>query len=105
MPLPAPQSYSPGTFRPLTFHDAVPGFLTGDDTPRAYLERCLETIAAIEPEVMAFEDIDLEHVVCMIDEVARLVHDATGAVLREHRLRIGNRNGVLELVPGVALLG
>jgi Asp-tRNA(Asn)/Glu-tRNA(Gln) amidotransferase A subunit family amidase len=54
MTLPAPQSYSPETFRPLTFHDAVPGFLTGDDTPRAYLERCLETIAAVEPQVMAF---------------------------------------------------
>lgn len=60
MPLPAPQSYSPGTFRPLTFHDAVPGFLTGDDTPRAYLERCLETIAAIESEVMAFAHLNVD---------------------------------------------
>ena len=54
MPLPAPQSYAPGTFQPLTFHDAVPRFRDGSDTPRAYLERCLETIAELEPQVMAF---------------------------------------------------
>jgi Asp-tRNA(Asn)/Glu-tRNA(Gln) amidotransferase A subunit family amidase len=47
-------SYSPATFRPLTFHDALPRFRDGADTPRAYLERCLETIAAREPAVMAF---------------------------------------------------
>lgn len=46
--------YSPASFRALTFHDAVPRFRDGGDTPRAYLERCLETIAAREPEVMAF---------------------------------------------------
>lgn len=32
----------------------MPRFLDGSETPRAYLERCLETIAAREPEVMAF---------------------------------------------------
>ncbi len=40
-------------FRGLTFHDAVPRFLAGSDTPRAYLERCLEMIAAREPVVQA----------------------------------------------------
>ena len=58
MDLPAPQSYSPGTFRPLTFHDAVPRFLDGSDTPRTYLERCLATIAAREPQVMAFASLN-----------------------------------------------
>ena len=58
MDLPAPQSYSPETFRPLTFHDAVPRFRDGSDTPRAYLERCLETIAALEPQVMAFASLN-----------------------------------------------
>ena len=58
MDLPAPQSYSPATFRPLTFHDAVPHFLDGSDTPRAYLERCLATIAAREPQVMAFASLN-----------------------------------------------
>lgn len=46
--------YSPASFKPLTFHDAVPRFLSGRETPRDYLEACLATIAAREPEVMAF---------------------------------------------------
>ena len=41
-------------YKPLTFHDAAPRFRDGTDTPRAYLERCLETIAAREPVVKAF---------------------------------------------------
>jgi len=47
------QSYDPRTFKALTFHDAVPRFRGGTDTPRAYLERCLETIAQREPVVKA----------------------------------------------------
>lgn len=41
-------------YKPLTFHDATPRFVDGSDTPRAYLERCLATIAAREPVVKAF---------------------------------------------------
>lgn len=41
-------------YKPLTFHDAVPRFRDGSDTPRAWLERCLETIARREPVVKAF---------------------------------------------------
>ena len=41
-------------YKPLTFHDAARRFADGNDTPRAYLERCLETIAAREPVVKAF---------------------------------------------------
>ena len=47
-------SYSPAEYRGLTFHDAAARFSTGDDTPRAYLERCLATIAEREPEVKAW---------------------------------------------------
>jgi Asp-tRNA(Asn)/Glu-tRNA(Gln) amidotransferase A subunit family amidase len=47
-------AYLPGEFRALTFHDATPRFADGTDTPRAYLERCLETIAAREPVVRAW---------------------------------------------------
>jgi Asp-tRNA(Asn)/Glu-tRNA(Gln) amidotransferase A subunit family amidase len=47
-------TYSPRDFRPLTFHDAVHAFLAGSDTPRAYLERCLQTIAEREPVVRAW---------------------------------------------------
>ncbi|MFC3127338.1 amidase [Pseudoroseomonas globiformis] len=47
-------TYDPAGFRPLTFHDAVPRFAEGSDTPRAYLERCLDVIAAREPVVRAW---------------------------------------------------
>jgi Asp-tRNA(Asn)/Glu-tRNA(Gln) amidotransferase A subunit family amidase len=46
--------YDPREFKALTFHDATSRFRDGSDTPRAYLERCLETIAAREPVVKAF---------------------------------------------------
>ena len=46
--------YDPREFQALTFHDAVPKFRDGGDTPRAYLERCLATIAAREPVVRAY---------------------------------------------------
>jgi Asp-tRNA(Asn)/Glu-tRNA(Gln) amidotransferase A subunit family amidase len=42
------------TDRPVSFHDASAAFAKGADTPRAYLERCLETIAAREPTVRAW---------------------------------------------------
>ncbi len=45
-------------YKPLTFHDVVPRFRDGSDTPRAYLERCLETIARREPVVKAFTAIN-----------------------------------------------
>ena len=41
-------------YKPLTFHDAAHRFTAGNDSPRAYLERCLETIAQREPVVKAF---------------------------------------------------
>ena len=48
------ENYDPRTFQARTFYDATPRFRDGTDTPRAYLERCLETIAACEPVVQAF---------------------------------------------------
>jgi Asp-tRNA(Asn)/Glu-tRNA(Gln) amidotransferase A subunit family amidase len=54
MDLVARQRYSPAAFRAPTFHDAVPRFRDGTDTPRAYLERCLAVIEAREPEVKAW---------------------------------------------------
>lgn len=50
----ASDSYDPKEFKALTFHDAVPAFRDGSDTPRAYLERCLATIAEREPVVKAY---------------------------------------------------
>ena len=46
--------YDPTSFKPLTFHDALPAFRDGSDSPRAYLERCLATVEAREPVVQAF---------------------------------------------------
>ena len=45
-------------YDPLTFHGAARNFASGNDSPRAYLERCLETIAAREPVVKAFTAIN-----------------------------------------------
>ncbi|MEQ8396637.1 amidase [Thalassobaculum sp.] len=46
--------YDPATHRPLTWSDRLPDFRSGADTPSAYLERCLATIAAREPVVKAW---------------------------------------------------
>ncbi len=46
--------YLPADFRALTFHDVTPRFVSGEDTPRDYLERCLAEISAREPEVQAW---------------------------------------------------
>jgi Asp-tRNA(Asn)/Glu-tRNA(Gln) amidotransferase A subunit family amidase len=53
-------NYDPRSFKALTFHDALPRFRTGSDTPRAYLERCIETVAEREPVVKAFASLNLD---------------------------------------------
>ena len=63
--------YDPREFKALTFHDATSRFRDGSDTPRAYLERCLETITAREPVVKAF--------VARNDAGARAAADASTA--------------------------
>jgi Asp-tRNA(Asn)/Glu-tRNA(Gln) amidotransferase A subunit family amidase len=50
--------YDPARAAFLTFHDRAARFRDGGDTPRAYLERCLEAIEAREGEVMAFAFLD-----------------------------------------------
>ena len=69
-------TYHPETFRPLTFHDATASF--GDaSSPRAYLERCLETIAEREPVVRAW--------VTLNEAGARAAADASAARYRAGR--------------------
>lgn len=63
--------YSPRDFRALSWHDATPVFAAGTDTPRAYLERSLETISAREPVVQAW--------VAMNEPGAREAADASTA--------------------------
>ena len=48
------RSFDPRTFKALTFHDAVPRFREGADSPRAYFERCMEMIKERERIVKAF---------------------------------------------------
>jgi Asp-tRNA(Asn)/Glu-tRNA(Gln) amidotransferase A subunit family amidase len=62
-------TYDPRRFQPLTFHDATAAFADGSDSPRAFLERCLETIAAREPVVRAFA--------ARNDDAARATADAS----------------------------
>jgi len=61
-------SYDPKSHKLLTFHDAVRTFRDGSDTPRDYLERCLEKIAAIEEDVMAWEIINTDAARAAADE-------------------------------------
>jgi Asp-tRNA(Asn)/Glu-tRNA(Gln) amidotransferase A subunit family amidase len=71
-------AYDPRSFRALTFHDAVPRFLAGGDSPRDYLERCFAAIAAREPVVRAW--------VCLNDAGARDAADESTRRYREGRV-------------------
>jgi Asp-tRNA(Asn)/Glu-tRNA(Gln) amidotransferase A subunit family amidase len=63
-------AYDPRTARYLDFAAARRDFAGGTDTPRAFLERCLEAIASREPEIRAF--------VCLqIDEARMAADDST----------------------------
>ncbi|HJM92707.1 MAG: amidase [Alphaproteobacteria bacterium] len=70
-------TYDPLTFKALTFHDAVPAFRNGGDTPRAYLERCLETITQRDDVVKAY--------VSLNEDSARAAADASAARYKDDR--------------------
>jgi Asp-tRNA(Asn)/Glu-tRNA(Gln) amidotransferase A subunit family amidase len=53
-------SYDPQSHRRLSFTDAIAAFCAGTDTPRAFLERCLQIYHEREPEVRAFAFINIE---------------------------------------------
>ena len=78
-----PRSYDPREFRALGFHAATPRFRDGSDTARAYLERCLATIAEREPVVQAF--------VTLNEALARTAADASTARWREGRPQSANQ--------------
>ena len=48
------------TPRPAPFLNAAARFASGDDAPRAFLERCLDAVAAWEPDIGAFVHINLD---------------------------------------------
>lgn len=59
----------------LDFFLARSAFLAGKDDPRAYLERCLETIAARDPEVRAFVTLGLDGARKAADESVKRYRD------------------------------
>jgi Asp-tRNA(Asn)/Glu-tRNA(Gln) amidotransferase A subunit family amidase len=65
------RGYDPRSYRALSFHDATERFREEVDTPRAYLERCLATIAEREPVVKAFAALN--------EQSARQAADASAA--------------------------
>jgi len=78
--------YDPAQHRMLSFYDAVKRFADGAETPRAYLERCIERIEAREPGVMAFAFLNLER--------ARKAADESGV-----RYRAGRALGPVDGMP------
>jgi len=53
-------TYQPGGRSLPCFTTTVPAFLNGDDTPRAFLERCLEVLDAREATLKAFVCLDAD---------------------------------------------
>jgi Asp-tRNA(Asn)/Glu-tRNA(Gln) amidotransferase A subunit family amidase len=78
-------SYQPNLFSPLQFHTHLAAFEAGHDTPRAFLERCLETIAAREGAVRAW--------VALNEGGARAQADASTARWRSGR-RLSDIDGM-----------
>lgn len=73
----AAAGYDPKTYRGLEFYSRLPAFRSGEDSPRAYLERCLEAVAAKEPVVQAFANLN--------EKTAREAADASDARWRAGR--------------------
>ena len=82
-------AYDPSTHRMLSFHGAVAKFRDGSDTPRTYLERCIECIETLESAVMAFAFLNLDR--------ARETADESGA-----RYKSGRPLGVVSGIPAAA---
>ncbi|MEK9683564.1 MAG: amidase [Rhodospirillaceae bacterium] len=53
-------SYSPSNNDLRSWFDAIPAFCDGSDTPRAYLERCIQVIEARENTIKAFVSMDVD---------------------------------------------
>ena len=65
------QKYSCDQFEALTYFDAIPDFESGRNTPRDYLEKCIEQIANKEQDVKAFVTLNLETARQLADESSR----------------------------------
>jgi len=67
--------YDPKTADLISFNRAIPGFREGSDTPRAFLERCLERIDSHEPEVKAFVTLNVEAARAAADSASKRYSD------------------------------
>ena len=65
------QKYRCDEFEALTYFDATPDFESGTNTPRDYLEKCIEQIANKEQDVKAFVTLNLETARQLADESSR----------------------------------
>ncbi|MEC7490585.1 MAG: amidase [Pseudomonadota bacterium] len=89
-------NYNPKSHSLMTFHDTIERFRDGTDTPRNYLERCLDKIDAIENTVMAWEIINTD--------AAREAADEAGQRYREGKtlsLVDGMPVGIKDLIETV----
>ena len=87
------RNYDPATYRMRTFLDVRDSFLEGSDSPRYYLERCLECIDSREPQVKAWVVLNLVN--------ARQAADESGK-----RYRQGMPLSVIDGMPtGIQLMG
>ena len=64
-------TYDPRTARYLCFAEERPSFAAGNNSPRAFLERCIEQIDALEPKVKAFVRLDLDGARTAADDSAK----------------------------------
>ena len=62
------RNYDPATYRMRTFLDVRDSFLEGSDSPRDYLERCMECIDSRETQVKAWVVLNLENARQAADE-------------------------------------
>ena len=87
------RNYDPASYRMRTFLDVRDSFLEGSDSPRAYLERCLECIDSREPQIKAWVVLNL------VD--ARQAADESGK-----RYLQGKPLSVIDVMPtGIQLMG
>ena len=63
-----PRNYHPASYRMRSFHNLRESFLDGTDSPRDYLERCLECIESREPVVKAWVTLNQENARQAADE-------------------------------------
>ena len=70
------QKYSYDQFEALTYFDATPDFESVTNTPRDYLEKCIEQIAHKEQDVKAFVTLNLESARKLADESSQRWKDA-----------------------------